>query len=97
MARVSRNLATVPAFNPNPVDEAGRVQVAKTGLGSSAALTTSLVGALLQHLGVVDLAGNEAAVAEGKMRVHNLGQISHSLAQGKVGSGFDVASAVFGT
>lgn len=62
----------------------------KTGLGSSAALVTSLTTALLawytglrkdqipQHL------------------VHNLAQAAHCAAQGKVGSGFDVAAAVFG-
>lgn len=29
--------------------------------------------------------------------VHNLAQFSHCLAQGKVGSGFDISSAVYGT
>lgn len=106
LPRISRNLATVPRFNPNPIDPStGKVQVAKTGLGSSAALTTSLVGALLQFFEVAQLTsgpGDEkgtaaAAIAQGRAQVHNLGQISHSLAQGKVGSGFDVASAVYGT
>ncbi|KAJ9098228.1 hypothetical protein QFC21_004557 [Naganishia friedmannii] len=61
--------------------------VHKTGLGSSAALITSLVTALLQHFGLspdVDL-------------VHNMAQYVHCLAQGKVGSGFDVCSAVKGS
>lgn len=31
------------------------------------------------------------------MTLHNLAQASHSYAQGKVGSGFDIASAVFGS
>lgn len=63
----------------------------KTGLGSSAALVTSLTAALVawytrattdklpQHL------------------IHNLAQAAHCAAQGKVGSGFDVAAAVFGS
>jgi phosphomevalonate kinase len=34
---------------------------------------------------------------EGKTILHNLAQASHSFAQGKVGSGFDVASAVYGS
>lgn len=61
--------------------------VHKTGLGSSAALITSLVTALLQHFELspdLDL-------------VHNMAQYVHCLAQGKVGSGFDVCSAVKGS
>lgn len=33
----------------------------------------------------------------GKERLHNLAQAAHCAAQGKVGSGFDVASAVYGS
>lgn len=67
----------------------------KTGLGSSAALVTSLIGAVLSHYltkETFDLSTNE-----GKNRLHNLAQAAHCAAQGKVGSGFDVASAVFGS
>lgn len=67
----------------------------KTGLGSSAALVTSLVGAVLSHYlsrEVFDISTND-----GKRRLHNLAQAAHCAAQGKVGSGFDVASAVFGS
>lgn len=59
----------------------------KTGLGSSAALITSLVTALLHHFQLspsLDL-------------VHNMAQYVHCLAQGKVGSGFDICSAVKGS
>jgi phosphomevalonate kinase len=34
---------------------------------------------------------------DGKKRLHNLAQAAHCAAQGKVGSGFDVAAAVYGT
>jgi len=62
----------------------------KTGLGSSAALVTSVTAALVawymhdigQHLP--------------QHRIHNLAQAAHCAAQGKVGSGFDVAAAIFG-
>lgn len=67
----------------------------KTGLGSSAALVTAFTAALLVHYlprDVFDLASKE-----GKQRLHNLAQTAHCAAQGKVGSGFDVASAVFGS
>ncbi|EJT51109.1 hypothetical protein A1Q1_07704 [Trichosporon asahii var. asahii CBS 2479] len=62
----------------------------KTGLGSSAALVTSLVAALLLHLGL-------AVLPTGQDTIHALAQAAHCAAQGKVGSGFDVASAVYGT
>ncbi|KAG5356777.1 Phosphomevalonate kinase [Yarrowia sp. C11] len=63
--------------------------VPKTGLGSSAALTTVLVAALLKSYGVDPL--NQTHL------VHNLSQVAHCSAQKKIGSGFDVASAVCGS
>ncbi|CAM1511537.1 Fc.00g090500.m01.CDS01 [Cosmosporella sp. VM-42] len=67
----------------------------KTGLGSSAALVTSLTAALLVHYLPVDLFDVESA--KGKKTLHNLAQAAHCAAQGKVGSGFDVAAAVYGS
>lgn len=66
----------------------------KTGLGSSAALVTALTAALLSHYLTPDLFSMQTD--EGKARLHNLAQTAHCAAQGKVGSGFDVASAVYG-
>jgi phosphomevalonate kinase len=66
----------------------------KTGLGSSAALVTALTAALLSHYLTQDLFSMQTE--EGKARLHNLAQTAHCAAQGKVGSGFDVASAVYG-
>ncbi|KAJ8603659.1 hypothetical protein MRB53_042094 [Persea americana] len=67
----------------------------KTGLGSSAALVTSFTAALLVHL----LPKHKFDLSSNKSRhiLHNLAQAAHCAAQGKVGSGFDVASAVFGS
>lgn len=65
----------------------------KTGLGSSAALTTAMVAALFAYLGV-------PATTESTLplkTIHNLAQAAHCAAQGKVGSGFDVAAAVYGS
>lgn len=52
-------------------------------------MTTSLVAALMHHL----VPSSELS----KELIHNLAQYAHSLAQGKVGSGFDVSSAVHGS
>jgi phosphomevalonate kinase len=67
----------------------------KTGLGSSAALVTALTAALLVHYLPKETFSvhNDA----GQTRLHNLAQAAHCAAQGKVGSGFDVASAVYGS
>ncbi|KAI9599155.1 ribosomal protein S5 domain 2-type protein [Syncephalis fuscata] len=84
---VSRDgLAALPRFCPT--DRLLR-EVHKTGLGSSAALTTSLVAAVLAFLGVCE-PDNE----HGRNIIHNLAQACHCYAQGKIGSGFDVSSAV---
>ncbi|KAI8324010.1 Phosphomevalonate kinase [Martensiomyces pterosporus] len=77
--------------------------VHKTGLGSSAAMVTSLVAAILAHFGAVnaaDLQAGKAVSAESERSlklVHNIAQYAHCLAQGKIGSGFDVSSAVYGS
>lgn len=67
----------------------------KTGLGSSAALVTAFVGAVLVHYLPEDKFS--LTTDSGKARLHNLAQAAHCAAQGKVGSGFDVASAVYGS
>jgi phosphomevalonate kinase len=67
----------------------------KTGLGSSAALVTSLTAALLVHYLPKDVFSPDR---DGdKKKLHNLAQIAHCAAQGKVGSGFDVATATYGS
>ncbi|KAJ2753410.1 phosphomevalonate kinase [Coemansia pectinata] len=77
--------------------------VHKTGLGSSAAMVSSLVAAILVHFGVVshrDLQserGGEPGQVRSRKLIHNIAQYAHCLAQGKVGSGFDVSAAVYGS
>jgi phosphomevalonate kinase len=76
-------------------------------MGSSAALTTALVAALLQFFDIIKLpSANNQRIAttttsddddENDRRIlHNLAQLAHAVAQGKLGSGFDVAAAVYG-
>ncbi|KAG0652778.1 putative phosphomevalonate kinase [Hyphodiscus hymeniophilus] len=67
----------------------------KTGLGSSAALVTAFTGALLTHY--LPSKAFELSSPSGQTILHNLSQASHCAAQGKIGSGFDVATAVYGT
>lgn len=92
------SLALLPPFSSitlNAEESGGqKPEVAKTGLGSSAAMTTAVVAALLHYLGVVDLSSNQDIDLD---VVHMIAQTAHCIAQGKVGSGFDVSSAVYGS
>lgn len=88
----SSQLRSLAAFNPLGCAIS---KVHKTGLGSSAALTTSFVSSLLVHLGVVE--DETLASDEDLVWLHNTAQLAHCAAQGKVGSGFDVSSAVWGS
>ncbi|KAK6600132.1 Phosphomevalonate kinase [Botrytis cinerea] len=67
----------------------------KTGLGSSAALVTAFTGAILSHYLPSTIFSLDTK--EGQSKLHNLAQAAHCAAQGKVGSGFDIATAVYGT
>ncbi|SCV05878.1 LANO_0H17172g1_1 [Lachancea nothofagi CBS 11611] len=68
-------------------------EVPKTGLGSSAGLVTVLTTCLLS----VFCRGLDVGSEKDLGIIHNISQIAHCQAQGKVGSGFDVAAAVFGS
>lgn len=67
----------------------------KTGLGSSAALVTAFTAAVLVHF--LDQGQLALHSDSGRARLHNIAQAAHCAAQGKVGSGFDVAAAVYGS
>ncbi|KAF8161094.1 ribosomal protein S5 domain 2-type protein [Crassisporium funariophilum] len=94
LARTISSLSHIPPFCPTEVHLA---DVHKTGLGSSAALITSLTSALLVHLAAIPEASFSEDDNEGRRLAHNLAQYVHCVAQGKVGSGFDVSAAVFGS
>ncbi|KAK9067857.1 hypothetical protein SSX86_011968 [Deinandra increscens subsp. villosa] len=98
------SLASLPPFTSITFnteasnDQNSKPEVAKTGLGSSAAMTTAVVAALLNYLGVVDLLSYSGARHQENLDVvHIIAQTAHCMAQGKVGSGFDVSSAVYGS
>jgi len=59
----------------------------KTGLGTSAAFVTSLIGAVLAFCGR----------PFSRSSIHLLSQLAHWTAQGRLGSGFDVACCVYGS
>jgi len=63
-------------------------KITKSGLGSSAAVTVASIGAVLKAY-KIDLLHDEA--------LHKLSQTAHSIATGKVGSGFDIAAASYGS
>jgi phosphomevalonate kinase len=68
-------------------DEAFGVEV-KAGLGSSAAVCVATAAALFEI--------HRLSLAENKEKIHKIAQWAHNTAQGKVGSGFDVAAACYG-
>lgn len=80
---------------PTPTHRGGRRR------RSSACLVTSIVGCVLHHFGVLALpaAGTGAGQASepALQAAHAVAQFSHCYAQGKVGSGFDVCAAVYGS
>ncbi len=63
-------------------------KLSKSGLGASAAVTVATIKGILAAYGI-DPMENEAA--------HKLSQLAHSVATGKVGSGFDIAAATYGS
>ncbi|XP_039069243.1 phosphomevalonate kinase, peroxisomal-like [Hibiscus syriacus] len=102
-------LATLPHFTSitfNSEESHGgncKPEVAETGLDSSAAMTTAVVAALLHYLGVINLSTSsedQHRLNKNSMDLdimHMIAQSAHCIAQGKVGSGFDVSFAVYGS
>ncbi|KAF9029012.1 phosphomevalonate kinase [Hymenopellis radicata] len=92
-----RTLKSLESIEPFAYTGVRLADVHKTGMGSSASLITSLVSALLIHTKTIPSASFSDVDTDGRRLAHNLAQYVHCLAQGKVGSGFDVSAAVFGS
>eukprot|EP01138_Halocafeteria_seosinensis_P006804 gb/GECG01006957.1/.p1 GENE.gb/GECG01006957.1/~~gb/GECG01006957.1/.p1 ORF type:complete len:340 (+),score=40.33 gb/GECG01006957.1/:1-1020(+) len=88
------SLSQLPKCQECPRDSQGQAVVSKTGLGSSAALTTSVIASAFCFL---DANCDDAISDETVHVIHRLAQVAHGLAQGKVGSGFDVCAACYGS
>ncbi|KAF7722584.1 phosphomevalonate kinase [Apophysomyces ossiformis] len=91
--KLPNDAASLESLDPFCKTHATLQTVHKTGLGSSAALITSLVAALFLHFGGV----SSMQDTKDRLLIHNVAQFVHCFAQGKVGSGFDVSSAVWGS
>lgn len=106
-------LSTIPPFSSIALNSGNsngtasgdncKPEVAKTGLGSSAAMTASVVAAILHYLGAISLPildsnrSRDNATNSGLDLVHAIAQSAHCMAQGKIGSGFDVSASVYGS
>ncbi|GLJ28441.1 hypothetical protein SUGI_0559600 [Cryptomeria japonica] len=105
----SETLSLLPAFSSIDVNTSNTEnshysskvtcapELAKTGLGSSAAMTTAVVASILHYLGLVNVPTKACAKNADNMTdadlnlVHAVSQTAHCVAQGKIGSGFDVS------
>ena len=87
-------LRFLPRFNST---HGSMKNVHKTGLGSSAALITSLTCALMIHYKVIERDSIESRREDALTFVHNVAQYAHCVVQGKIGSGFDISAAIYGS
>lgn len=77
----SASLASLENGLPCPLGSDGSVSIHKTGLGSSAALVTSVVAASLAFFGGLHTSLEDI---DFKRLCHDVAQVAHGLAQGKV-------------
>lgn len=81
---------SLETLSGDTVVELAEGKTAKVGFGSSAAVVAATVAA------VMAFHGEDISSLETKQKIYKLGCIAHYLAQGKVGSSFDVAASTFG-
>lgn len=80
-------------YSPDAERAAARLAPKKTGLGSSASLVTCLTAAVLAAFHAIDvgLSPDDLSI------VYKMAQFCHFSAQKRIGSGFDVSAAVYGS
>lgn len=78
-------------------DNAFNLKKGKSGLGSSAAATVAIVAVLFKTFGLSLSDLNPKTSNRNLEEVHKIAQFAHAKAQGKIGSGFDVAAACHGS
>lgn len=83
--KTSRSQNRTFLYHDKPID-----QVPKTGMGLSAGFVTVVTASILSKL-------LDKPLDEIRDVIHKVAQIAHCDAQGKIGSGFDVATAVYGS
>ena len=67
----------------------------KTGLGSSAGLIVSFLAATLSYFNIIEYSSPDCE--QQLTRLHVYSQILNAFVQEKIGSGFDIACAVYGS
>ena len=76
-------------------------EIYKTGLGSSACLVTAVIGSILYTITTTTTSTSTTNTTTESTSlpqvIERLSQIGHCYAQGKIGSGFDVAAAMYGS
>ena len=80
-----------------PVAYQDNGDIYKTGLGSSACLVTAVVASVVRSHPHTTTTTNLPSNIDTTVITERLSQIGHCYAQGKVGSGFDVAAAMYGS
>lgn len=81
---------SIETNSSDTVVDLGDDKKAKVGFGSSAAIVAATVAAVLAFH------GEEISSLKSKENIFKLGCIAHYLAQGKIGSSFDVAASTYG-
>jgi phosphomevalonate kinase len=102
LPKSSHSFTLLPKFLPATRGSDGNLQ--KTGLGSSAALTVATVASLFSFLNLnltkllpLNSPTEKKEEISHKEIIHRLSQLIHCYSQGKIGSGFDIKCAVFGS
>lgn len=92
-----KSMESYSKLNPFEKVDGSLNEIRKTGLGSSATLVSSLLSSLFIFLDFFKLNNDNKINEIDKAYLHNISQVIHCAAQGKVGSGFDISTAIFGS